>query len=248
VKYIPSMGHNDPDLYGEVTQEAVARVSGNKPGRPPVIVTTVSAARVSRGEPELVLRRRPAGGGRLLRKAVHREGVMRARRNSSALDSAPSGVGACTMKYWRCRRVARQAVSLVGRMRTRGFRFPNDLRAAPMILPGPDSEIRTEFDSLCEQLGIKVVVLAEVDDMATMRLLARDSDAIALVPSVVVRDELQSRILREHCIVPGLLESFYAITVDRRFQHPVIKSLLGRDEADILEMSPRTGHPRGRAG
>lgn len=117
-----------------------------------------------------------------------------------------------------------------------------------LILPGPDSEIRTEFDSLCEQLGIKVVVLAEVDDMATMRLLARDSDAIALVPSVVVRDELQSRILREHCIVPGLLESFYAITVDRRFQHPVIKSLLGRDEADILEMSPRTGHPRGRAG
>ena len=51
VKYIPSTGHNDPDLYGEVTQEAIARVEGNKPDRPRVIVTTVSAARVSRGEP-----------------------------------------------------------------------------------------------------------------------------------------------------------------------------------------------------
>jgi hypothetical protein len=51
VKYIPSTGHNDPDLYGEVTQEAIARVEGKKADRPRVIVTTVSAARVSRGEP-----------------------------------------------------------------------------------------------------------------------------------------------------------------------------------------------------
>lgn len=105
-----------------------------------------------------------------------------------------------------------------------------------MILPGPESEIRSEFDSLCEQLDIEVKVLAEVDDMATMRLLARDTEAIALLPSVVVRDELRSGILREHCVVPGLLETFYAITVDRQFQHPLLKSLLARDEADLLAM------------
>lgn len=108
-----------------------------------------------------------------------------------------------------------------------------------MILPGSDSEIRSEFDALCERLGVKVTVLAEVDDMATMRLLARDTAAVALVPSVVVRDELRSGTLCEYCVVPGLLESFYAITVDRRFQHPLIKSLLARDEADILAMGHR---------
>ena len=127
-------------------------------------------------------------------------------------------------------------MSLVGRRRQRAFRFPQDLGSAPLILPGSDSEIRSEFDALCERLGVKVVVLAEVDDMATMRLLARDTEAIALAPSVVVRDELRSGILREYCVVPGLLESFYAITVDRSFQHPLIKSLLARDEADILAM------------
>ncbi|MGA7123707.1 MAG: LysR family transcriptional regulator [Polyangiaceae bacterium] len=142
-------------------------------------------------------------------------------------------------RAWRCRCVARQAVSLVGRARPRAFRFPKDLGAAPMILPGSDSEIRSEFDALCERLGVKVTVLAEVDDMATMRLLARDTAAVALVPSVVVRDELRSGTLCEYCVVPGLLESFYAITVDRRFQHPLIKSLLARDEADILAMGHR---------
>jgi LysR family transcriptional activator of nhaA len=147
-------------------------------------------------------------------------------------------------RAFRTRRVARQRVSIVGRRRAKAFRFPKDLVAAPMILPGPDSEIRTEFDALCEQLGVAVSVLAEVDDMATMRLLARDTDAVALVPSVVVRDELRSGTLSELCVVPGLLETFYAITVDRRFPHPLVKSLLARDEADILAMGPGDAAPR----
>jgi LysR family transcriptional activator of nhaA len=105
-----------------------------------------------------------------------------------------------------------------------------------MILPGPDNEIRTEFDALCAQLEIEVRPLVEVDDMATMRLLARDTEALALVPSVVVRDELRNKVLYEYCVVPGLYEKFYAITVDRRFQHPLVKTLLKRDEDDLLAM------------
>lgn len=139
-------------------------------------------------------------------------------------------------RSWRCRRIARQHVSLVGRPRAKPVRFDADLGAVPMILPGPESEIRTEFDALCEQRGIVVRVFAEVDDMATMRLLARDTDAVALLPSVVIRDEIRSGELREHCVVPGLFETFYAITVERRFQHPLVRSLLARDEADVLAM------------
>lgn len=137
---------------------------------------------------------------------------------------------------WRCRRIARQPVSIVGRPRSKRFRFPLDIRDAPMILPGEGSDIRSEFDALCEQLGVKVRPVAEVDDMATMRLLARDLEALALLPSVVVRDELRSGALREHCVVPGLFERFYSITVDRHYQHPLVKSLLARDEDDILAM------------
>jgi LysR family transcriptional activator of nhaA len=139
-------------------------------------------------------------------------------------------------RAFRSHRVAKQEVSVVGRRRTRHFRFPDDLAFAPMILPGPDSELRVEFDALCEQLGVKVKVRAEVDDMALMRLLVRDGDALALVPSVVVRDELRTGALRELCVVPGLLESFYAITVDRQFQHPLVRQLLARDEDEILAM------------
>ncbi len=145
---------------------------------------------------------------------------------------------------WRSRRIARQPVSLVGPERRRAFRFPDDLAGVPLIVPGPESDIRSEFDALCEQLGARVRIVAEVDDMATMRLLARDTTAIALVPSVVVRDELRSGALHEHCVVPDLFETFYAITVVRHFQHPLLRSLLARDEEDLLAMDPRHAAPR----
>ncbi len=103
-----------------------------------------------------------------------------------------------------------------------------------MILPGPASDIRREFDALCEQLGVHPLVLAEVDDMATMRLLARDSKTLALVPSVVVRDELRERTLHEHGSVPGLFETFYAIMVERMYPHPLLKPLLARKESELL--------------
>jgi len=161
------------------------------------------------------------------------------------LSNRPSPRGAdCAL---RCRRLARQAVSIVGPRRRRRFTFPDDLRDATLIAPGRESDVRAEFDALCEQLGIPVRIVAEVDDMAMLRLLARDTEALVLVPSVVVRDELQSRALQEHCVVPGLFESFYAVTVERHYQHPLLRSLLDRDEASFLSMgAERRPGPRVR--
>ena len=137
---------------------------------------------------------------------------------------------------WRCRRIAQQPVSLVGRPRgrRRPFRFPDDLAELPLLLPGRDSDVRAGFDLLCEQLGVRYVLKAEVDDMALLRLLARDAAGVALVPSVVVRDELRSGELVEHAAVPELFESFYAISVPRRFAPPLLRELLARPESDVL--------------
>jgi LysR family transcriptional activator of nhaA len=134
----------------------------------------------------------------------------------------------------RSRRLARQPVSIVGATRSGDFRFPEDIDRQPMVVPGLSSEIRMEFDALCERLGVHPTIRAEVDDMATMRLIARDTDALVLVPSVVVRDELREGLLRELCALPDVSETFYAITAERRFQHPLLSELLDREEAHLL--------------
>ena len=80
-----------------------------------------------------------------------------------------------------------QPVSLVGKPRRQGkaFRFPDELADVPLLLPGRDNDIRAGFDLLCERLGIRYRLRAKVDDMALLRLLARDSDSVALLPTVV---------------------------------------------------------------
>lgn len=137
---------------------------------------------------------------------------------------------------WRCRLIARQPVSLVGKPRGErpAFRFPQDLADVPLVVPGRDSDMRTAFDLLCEQWDVRCRLRAEVDDMAMLRLLARDADCVALLPSVVVQDELRNGTLVEYTVVPDLHEHFYAITVQRQFEPPLLRSLLQRRPSDVL--------------
>jgi LysR family transcriptional activator of nhaA len=140
---------------------------------------------------------------------------------------------------WHSRLLDEQPVSLIGvpnRRRNR-FSFPQDLHDAPLVLPSLDSNIRVGFDLLLEQHGIRPVIAAEVDDMAMLRLLAREGVGLALVPPVVVAGELQSRVLVECCRVPQIKESFYAITPTRKFPNPLL--------ADIFQdhSAPSTNTP-----
>lgn len=121
-----------------------------------------------------------------------------------------------------------QPVSLVAlkKARQKKFRFPDDLRKQPLILPSLDSNIRVGFDLLMEQHGIRPLIEAEVDDMALMRLLAREGAGLALVPPVVVEHELKSGLLVERYRISDLRENFYAITPTRRFPNPLLAELL----------------------
>ena len=121
-----------------------------------------------------------------------------------------------------------QPISLVGRPphRKPRFRFPNDLRTEPILLPSLDSDIRVAFDRILELAGIRPNILAEVDDMAMLRLLARERDGVTLVPPIVVRDELKTGILIEHCRIPEVTEKFYAIVQKRRFPNQLLAKIL----------------------
>ena len=131
---------------------------------------------------------------------------------------------------WHSHLLQVQPVSIVGPPApdAQEFRFPEDLATMPILVPSLDSDVRVAFDRLLELAGIRPTIVAEVDDMAMLRLFARDSDCLALVPPVVVRDELRDGILVERRKIPEITESFYAITQSRRFPNPLVKELLQR--------------------
>ena len=95
----------------------------------------------------------------------------------------------------------------------------------PVILP-TESSIRTGFDSLVARLGATARIIAEVDDMAMTRLLAREGVGVAVIPAVVVADEINQGILHRAPFALEISETFYAISASRQFQHPLLAKLL----------------------
>ena len=122
--------------------------------------------------------------------------------------------------------IAEQSVALHGVPARLGYDNLRDLLAhEPLIVPTGNS-IRTGFESLTARLGVKPLIIADVDDMAMVRLLARQDLGLAIAPSVVLADEIASGMLQTAPFDLQIIEGFYAVTTQRNFPHPALASLL----------------------
>ena len=113
-----------------------------------------------------------------------------------------------------------------------GHSIEDLIRAHPLILPTPETSLRAGFDALLDRLsldrrGIVPRIAAEADDMAMLRLLTRANLGIAVVPPIVVRDELEAGTLVELHRLEDLHEIFWAVSIQRRFPNPLLKEVLG---------------------
>ncbi len=140
---------------------------------------------------------------------------------------------------WRVHTIADQAVSLIGPPPEAGVSTPADLAAllseTPLILPSAGTSMRGAFDAFADRLGVRPSVFAEADDMALIRVLARERVARAVVPPIVVRDELATGALVELAALPELRETFYAVTLPRLFPNPWLALLLGKADVDVVD-------------
>lgn len=125
-------------------------------------------------------------------------------------------------------RLSEQPVSLVGTPeRLHGNLSVIDLIATqPIILPTTETNVRISFDAWTDRLGLRPQIAAEVEDMAMMRLLAREGVGLAVLPPIVVQDELNSGRLIEADRLPDIAETFYAVTISRRFPNPILTELI----------------------
>ena len=133
---------------------------------------------------------------------------------------------------WKNKLISDQTVSLIGHKQAikskKKFNFPQDLEGLSLVLPGRGCAIRSAVDRILGELGIKIKILAEVDDMAMLRLIVRDSQAFTIVPPVVVIDELKTGELVEYAQIPEIKEVFYCITKEQKFPNPVLNELLAK--------------------
>ena len=126
-------------------------------------------------------------------------------------------------------RLDEQPVGLIGTPRRvgPGRRTLADLIGGePLILPTPETALRAGFDALAARLGVTPQIAAEADDMAMLRLLTREDAGLAVIPPIVVRDELAAGLLVEAARLDDIRETFLAVTLQRRFPNPLLAGLL----------------------
>lgn len=135
-------------------------------------------------------------------------------------------------ELWQSQLLANQPVAIVGPIETQFDRpFPEGYEQQRWVLPAQHTELRAAFDGFCSRWQYEPHVLGEADDMAMLRLLARDTGALTVLPIVVVKDEIAQSTLKVHMTLPNVFENFFAITVNRQFMPPILTELLAINSA-----------------
>ncbi len=107
-----------------------------------------------------------------------------------------------------------------------GSNFPASLARAPMLLPTKNNTLRDDLDGWFEDKQIVPDIVGEFQDSALMNTFGRTGLGIFPAPTVLTPD-----IANQFDAVPvgkidGVKESFYAISNDRKIQHPALEAML----------------------
>jgi len=136
-------------------------------------------------------------------------------------------VGGTSRQQWQCHRLAQRPISVIGPAGLDlGTRFSDAYSHFDWVLPVSSSPIRAAFDGLCAQFQFQPNILGEADDMAMLRLLARDSQALAVMPDLVVKDEIANGRLKSYTVLPNIFECFYAVTVSKHLPNVLVNDLI----------------------
>jgi len=109
--------------------------------------------------------------------------------------------------------------------------FPRSLARWPVLLPGVGTTLRSSLDDWFHDQGVVPLIAGEFDDPALMNVFGERGAGVFAGPSAIARS-----IAREfHVHVVGaaaVRHRYYAISIERRLQHPAVVAI--RDAAREL--------------
>lgn len=105
-------------------------------------------------------------------------------------------------------------------------RFPQSLHGAPALLPAEGTGARRALDKWFHNTGITPRVIAEFEDAALMNVMAMDGRGFVPVPTLVDRDAVERFSLKIVGAIDACRQEFFAITAERRLDHPALAALI----------------------
>lgn len=103
--------------------------------------------------------------------------------------------------------------------------FPQSLDGAPFLLHGESSALRRSFEQWCTAHHVRPVAVAEIEDVAILQVFGQQGLGLFAAPTVAeafLRRQYQVHVVGR---LPQVKERFYAISADRKYQHPGIVAI-----------------------
>jgi LysR family transcriptional activator of nhaA len=112
--------------------------------------------------------------------------------------------------------------------------FPGSLDGAPVLVPGPGTQLRRQLDAWFTKQGLRPQVVGEFADTALLKMFGMAGRGAFFGPTVI-----EEAITRMYDVVPfGRLdevrERFYAISVERRLRHPAVVAVAESARRDLF--------------
>lgn len=104
--------------------------------------------------------------------------------------------------------------------------FPASLRLAPFLLPGSEATVRSQLDAWFDAHDLRPIVMGEFDDGALLKAFARAGDGFIVAPQVLVREVCDEYGLQQVGTIDTVVEQFYAVSVERAYDHPAVRRIL----------------------
>jgi len=107
-----------------------------------------------------------------------------------------------------------------------GADFPRNLDRQPMLLPGENSSQKVNLLSWLDANGINPTIVAEFDDSAQMKYFGQFGYGVFCTPTTIEPHVLQQYEVSVVGRTQEAKESFYAISPERKLEHPAVKQVI----------------------
>lgn len=120
---------------------------------------------------------------------------------------------------------------LVARVRTD---FPASLSRVPLLLPGRNTALRRSLESWLESRDVSPLIRGEFDDKALLKAFGQTGEGL-FPGTLAIADEICRQYEAELAgELEGVVEHFYAISVERRIRHPAVLAISSSAKSTIF--------------
>jgi LysR family transcriptional activator of nhaA len=113
--------------------------------------------------------------------------------------------------------------------------FPQALDGAPMFLPTDNTALRRNLDFWFDSKAVRPTIVGEFEDYALLRAFGETGAGVFPLPSIVRAQIRRQKRLRIIGMTNEVQTQFYAISAERKLQHPAVLAIRNAARELLLE-------------